>query len=346
MAKTDETILIWLPSPMGDVILCTPALKAIRKQFVAARIAFFGNETAKNILMPTDLCDFWIDQQNGNFFKNVKAVKKGKFNSAVLFKNSFGSALAVWLARIPARIGYGREARGFLLTDKLYPARSGGGSFAPISMIDYYLALASWLGADTEDRHPALNIDINATKRLYRKFPELNNHKYPLVILVPGGAFGPSKCWPASRFAQTAQWLIDKFQATVIISVAPNEKDIAVEISRQCKGHVVNLAEKVVNLSELKSLFSLADLVVTNDTGPRHLAIALNRKVITLFGPNDPRWTETNYKNETKLVTTVACAPCQKPVCPKPPRICMEAISVETVCDAAEKLIKNESGNL
>jgi heptosyltransferase-2 len=89
----------------------------------------------------------------------------------------------------------------------------------------------------------------------------------------------------------------------------------------------------------LKVLFSIADLVISNDTGPRHIAAAFGRKVITLFGPNDPAWTDTGYENEIQIVGDVPCAPCGKPVCRKSEHLCMQAITVEMVCNAAKKLL-------
>ncbi len=96
-----------------------------------------------------------------------------------------------------------------------------------------------------------------------------------------------------------------------------------------------------ISLGELKALFSLAELVISNDTGPRHIAIALGRKVITLFGPNNPAWTDTGCENEIQIIGNVHCAPCSKPKCKKSEHICMQAITVEMVCEAAKELLEN-----
>jgi len=339
---------------MGDAILCTPALRAIRRHFESSRISFFAGPVIREVLSPSSFNDIWLEQQNNNPFAIAKMLKRHKFTHAILFKNSFASALAVFLAKIPSRIGYAREGRSLLLTDKLYPPKLPDGRFKPISMIDYYLAIASWLGADTAVRNLELSVDPQAEGRLRTKWPELSTCKGPVVVLVPGGAFGPSKCWPSDRFAQTADWLAENYNATVVVSVAsdPVEKQIAREIcdsSRlslraqrsNLKHRLINLAEKPITLGELKSLFSMAELVVSNDTGPRHIATALRRKIITLFGPNDPAWTHTDYENEIQIVGDAPCAPCAKPVCKETEHLCMQAISVETVCDAAKQLLEN-----
>ncbi len=344
----DTNILVWLPSPMGDAILCTPALRAIRRHFKSAKISFLANAVDREILSPCPFNNIWLEQKHRNPLAIAKMLRGYKFTHSILFKNSFASALAVFLAAIPLRIGYAREGRSALLTDRLYPPKLPNGRFKPISMIDYYLAIASWLGADTTDRSLELTVDPQKQQSLRRKLPELANHKGPIVVLVPGGAFGPSKCWPAERFAQTADWLAATYGATVVVSVSSDvaEKKIAGQICASSKHRIINLAEKPVTVGELKALFALADLVITNDTGPRHIAIALGRKVIALFGPNDPAWTQTGCENEIKIVGKAPCAPCAKPFCRQSKHLCMEAITIETVCNAAAKLLENKRPQL
>ena len=326
---------------MGDAVLCTPALRAIRQLFSSAKITFFANPIVRQVLSGTDLNDAWLEQQSNCPFETAKKLKANNFTHAILFKNSFGSALVAFLARIPIRTGYARSGRSLLLTDKLYTAKLPCGKFKPISMVDYYLAIASWLGADIENTQLELALEAKDCQTLKEKLPQIANTDQPIVVLVPGGAFGPSKCWPSDRFAKTADWLIENYNAKIVVSVSPNpaEKQIAQDICRQSKNKLINLAESSVSIGELKSLLAVAELVITNDTGPRHIAIALKRKLVTLFGPNDPAWTDTGYENEIQIVGTADCAPCQKPVCRKDTLICMESITAETVCEAAKRLL-------
>jgi heptosyltransferase-2 len=348
MQDTGYEILVWLPSPMGDAVLCTPALRAIRRHFKSSQISFFSNEVVRKILSPSRFNDIWLRQHSKNPFTIAKMLKGYNFNHAILFKNSFASALAVFLAGIPKRIGYEREGRGFLLTDKLSPPKLSATKFKPFSMVDYYLAIPSLLGAGTTDRGLELSIDLQEDKKLRAKFPEIDKSKGPVVVIIPGGAFGSSKCWLVERFAQTADWLISNYNATVFVSVSPTpaEKQIAEKICSLSKFELVNLAERPVSIGELKSLFSIADLVISNDTGPRHIAIALKRKIITLFGPNDPAWTETGYKNEIQMVGSAPCAPCARPNCKMSEHLCMQAITVEMVCNAAKKLLEGKQERL
>jgi len=337
----NHNILLWLPSPMGDAILATPALRAIRSRFTSAHITFFANSVVRQILSPTPFADAWLDQTEQNPFSIARKLKLHKFTHAILFKNSFASALACFLAGIPFRIGYAREGRALLLTDKLYPPRLSTGRFKPISALDYYLAVASYLGAQTKDTSLELSTEPHTCEKLKTLLPQIFNRKGPLVILVPGAAAGPSKCWLTDRFAQTADRIIADYNATVVLSVAPNptEKQIAAEIVSSARRNLINLADHPLDLTTLKSLFSLADLVIANDTGPRHIAIAFKRKIILLVGPNNPVWTETGCKDEIEIAGAAPCAPCDKPVCKKNHHLCMQSITVDMVCQSAAGIL-------
>jgi len=338
-----QNILVWLPSPMGDAIMATPALRCIRKTFENDKIFFFANKVTSEILSDCPFADQWIVQNGNNPFKIAGELKKYNFSTAILFKNSFTSALAVFLAGIETRVGYARDGRGIFLTEKLFAPRKSFMQFKPLSVIDYYLAVASWLGADTSNTKTELCVNENDKETVHKKFIAKLNSSKPTIILVPGGAFGPSKLWPEERFAQVADFLAEKFSASVFISVSPakQEMEIAEKICSLAKHPVVNLGKTPVTLGQLKALFSFANLVITNDTGPRHIAIALNRKVVTLFGPNNSAWTANDYTDEIKIIANVPCAPCDKPICKKDKHYCMESITAQIVCTAAEKLMKN-----
>jgi heptosyltransferase-2 len=338
---TKKNILVWLPSPLGDAVMATPALQCVRKQFPDDKIYFCAGKTVSQILTPNSFADECIILKSNNPFAIAAELKKYDFDTAILFKNSFASAASVFLAGIKTRAGYAREARGFFLTEKLYPPKISALQHKPVSVIDYYLALASWFGADTADKKMRLDIDENDRKKVLEKFSAYLNGTKPVVIIVPGGAFGPSKIWPEDRFAGIIDFLAEKFSANCFVSVSPDEaeKKIAKKICSLAKHPAVNLAENSVSLGQLKALFSFAALVISNDTGPRHIAIALGKKIVTLFGPNNPAWTANDYANEIKIVADVPCAPCDKPVCKKDAHYCMESITVEKVCAAAEKFL-------
>ena len=341
MTDTKENILVWLPSPMGDAILCTPALRAIRKRFSSSKITFYASALIHQVFTPCSFTNAWLEQNEQNVFAAARILKRNNFTRVIMFKNSFGSALTCWLAGIPVRTGYARDGRGILLTEKLYPPRLPSGEFKPITVVDYYLAIAAKLGAYIQDKSIELAVEQTDTAKLKAKLPVVFDTKGPVVILVPGAAAGPSKRWFADRFAQVADRLTEKYNATIVLSVAPNadEKNIAKQIFDAAKHKPINIGDTPVGLGELKALIGLADLIVCNDTGPRHIAIGLKRKVITLVGPNDPVWTDPGYADEIFIKGDVPCAPCDKPVCKKTSHFCMEAITVDMVCKAASKVL-------
>jgi len=337
-------ILIWLPSPLGDAVLSTPALRAIREKFKDARIYFLTNQSVKEVLSPSEFNDEWIITKDDSVFKLAKRLGKYGLTDSILMKNSFGAALTVLLAGIKNRIGYARDRRSLLLTEKIKPQRYPCGTYKPSPMIDYYLKIANAIGCETSNRKMELSVDESELSSLNEKIKEMISSGKPIIILVPGGAFGPSKCWPADRFAKAAMLLKEKYDASVLVSVSPNEveRKVAENICNTAGEGVISLGEMQLSLGQLKAVFSKASLVITNDTGPRHIAIALKRKVITLFGPNDPKWTETGWQGEIQIVGTADCVPCAKPNCFQERHICMESISVDSVMSAAEKMIGGE----
>lgn len=344
MNAMQSRILAYLPSPLGDSVLCTPALRALKRRFESDSITFLASPAIRETLSPCPFADHWIEPGGGNPLAVARLLKGHRFTHAVLFKNSLGSALSCFLAGIPNRIGYAREGRSLLLTHRLRPQRLPNGGFRPAPMVDYYLALPTVLGAETADRTLELHVNPTDAETVRTKLPEVFTGDDPVVVLVPGGAFGPSKCWPSDRFAQAADWLAQTYGARIVVSVAANdfERQIAEQICAAAKTAVVSLAERPVSLGQLKALLARADLVVANDTGPRHMAVALRRKIVTLFGPNDPAWTQTGYPHEIQLIGHAPCAPCHKPTCRRDEHTCMLDITVQRVCDAAQQLLSGD----
>lgn len=334
-----QKILIWLPSPLGDAILSTPALSAFRAHYADAHIIFLANPAVKAFLEPCPFCNEWMEKK-GSFWKLSRQLRREKSDTAILLKNSFGSAMTVFLSGIPRRIGYARDVRNLFLTDKIFPEKEGR-RFRPVSTVDYYLNIARFIGADIQSRKLYVGLQQQNRDKLQTVFPELQMRQGPLVILVPGGAFGPSKLWPAQRFAALADKLFKTYKATVVISVAPTaqEKKIAEKILRNAKHPFLSLSDRPLKPGPLKALFEKADLVIANDTGPRHIAAALGRKVITLFGPNNPAWTDVGYENEIRIIGQAPCVPCDKPKCLQEEHYCMNSISIEQVFEMTKNVL-------
>src|SRR5260221_9659061 len=131
----------------------------------------------------------------------------------------------------------------------------------------------------------------------------------PLVLLNPGAQYGAAKCWLPEYFAELADRMKEELGATILLSGVPKERAIVDAIVRHMKHAPVDLSNKGLSLGALKEITRRCDLMVTNDTGPRHIAAAFDVPVVTVFGPNHPRWTEIQFPRQRKAADKVFCRP-------------------------------------
>ena len=277
--------------------------------------------------------------RRSSMFPLASRLRAGRFDTAVLLTNSFRSALLVCMARIPRRVGYDRDGRGFLLTDRLLPRREAG-RYVPVPTRDYYLATASYLGATSTD--PAMCLftsreeDVNANLLLERAGLRTTQ---PLVVMTPGANFGDAKLWGPDRFAAVADLCVRRHGAAVAVAGAPRERPILDAVVAAAHEPVIDLLSLGVDLAQLKSVIRRSHVVVTNDTGPRHIAAAFGVPVVSIFGPTDPAWTEIDFEHERKVMVSVFCGPCQKKRCPLDHR-CMTQIGPEMVFEKVDELLR------
>jgi heptosyltransferase II len=341
-------ILIVLPKWVGDLVLATPALTAMRQRFANVRISFLVKHSLTDVLSGGNWSDellFWPTakgqsrpQRRQGFLGLAAELRERQFDWAVLLTNSFRSALLTRLAGIPRRIGYDRDGRGLLLTDRLLPQKSDG-KYVPVPMTRYYNAVARYLGCrdctSQLELHTTDGDESNAATEISQAGVQPGQ---PIVIINPGASFGPAKCWPAERFAQVADELSKRHGTATFIACGPEETEIAraVASSMHSKAHVLD--RPVMKLGALKALVRRSNLLITNDTGPRHFANAFGTPVITLFGPTDPEWTATESPRERSLMVKVNCGPCMKRKCPLDHR-CMTRITTDMVLTEASQLL-------
>jgi heptosyltransferase-2 len=350
-----EKILVVQPNWVGDAVMATPTLRALRELYPAAHISYLMRRYVKQLYGGIPWADQIITLRTGRTHtKTGKSIldlsarlRAARFDLAVLLPNSFKSALICKMAKIPRVVGYERDGRGFLLTDKLLPVKDRG-KFIPVPIIKTYMGLAHYLGSPSRDLHMQLFV-TEPEKRagqevLVRCGLSADIHRpattgeAPLVILNPGAQYGAAKCWRPEYFAELADKLIDDQGATVLISGAPREKVIIESIKRCMRHAALDLSNKGMSLGALKEIIRRCDLMVTNDTGPRHIAAAFNVPVVTVFGPTHPEWTEINFEKERKVAVKVFCGPCQKKVCPLDHR-CMTGVTPAMVHLAAMQLL-------
>lgn len=336
-------VLIVLPNWVGDVVLASPALVALRERFRSARITFLCRRYVADVIRDSAWMDEIVSWPDGGaeaptgLWALVRRLRREEFDIAILFPNSFRSAAAVWLGGAKRRVGYSREARGWMLTDRMQPLRNGR-RFAPVSMLDYYNAIAQHAGCRDVGRRLSLGFGAADEQAIERRLGPFEPDR-PLVVLNPGGAYGTAKLWPAERFAAVGDELTRRYGARVIVSGTPKEAAIAKTIERASREYLEICFNPPLGLGPLKSLIRRADLLVTNDTGPRHYAIAFDVPVVTIFGPTDPGWTESNFDRERKVLLALECQPCQEKLCPLKHNNCMMHLDVSMVLSAACELL-------
>lgn len=269
----------------------------------------------------------------------VKYLRRNRFDLAVLLTNSFHSAAVAWLSGAKRRVGYRRDGRGLLLTDRLEPLREGR-RFVPSPVIDYYMKLAEYLGCPRQTHRMDLRTavaDEQAADTLWRGTGFRGRR---VVVLNPGAAFGGSKCWPAAHFGELARRLGNLPDTGVLVLCGPEERRVAREIVKRAgRNSVQSLADADVSIGLSKECVRRADLMVTTDSGPRHFAAAFDVPVITLFGPTHIEWTETYFSKAVHMQKKVPCGPCQLRECPLDHR-CMKELNVDEVYEQAVELLK------
>ena len=357
-AKTDvataaQRMLVVVPNWVGDVVMATPALRALREHFDRAEIVCLMRPYVAEVLGPRCFCDevlFWSQSRSRaggqrGFLRLARQLRRRRFDTAVLFANSFRSALLARLAGIKRRIGYDRDGRGPLLSERLVAHRRGG-EFMPVSMVKYCAGLARYLGCEVDEDRLELSIrpeDASAADALLGSCGIAPQDR--VVLINPGAAYGLAKCWSAERYAEVARELSTQDGVRCVVVCGPAEAPIAKRIGQLGGEDITVLADEPVRLGVLKALIKRCDLLITNDCGPRHFAKAFGRPVVTIFGPTDPRWTETAYPAERKVLIDVECGPCMLKRCPLDHR-CMQLITADMVYEAATDLLGQTAGSV
>ncbi len=342
-------IAVFLPNWIGDVVMATPAIRAIRQHFPKAHLTGVLKPYVKGVLEGLNWFDEYLPlDKRGHFSQRLLGVswklRQRKRHLAVLFPNSFRSGLVAWLGGCRRRVGYNRYGRGPLLTDKFSPVKDAFGQIKPSPVIDAYNLLATTVGCPS----PGYRMELSTTQKdeeaanvvwaqgdLYR-FSEV-------VCLNPGAAYGAAKYWPSEYFATLAQKLTDVRGSGVLILCGPKEQEMARHIARLSQRQAVyTLADHTPSLGLTKACVKRSHLLITTDSGPRHFAAAFNKPVVSLFGPTHIPWTITYHQKEICLQKKFPCGPCQLRICPLDHR-CMKELLPRDVFVAAVELLNNDS---
>jgi heptosyltransferase II len=369
MAEPTERILVRGLNRLGDAVMSTPALQRLREARPAARITLLSPEKLGGLWQGQPFLDDVLTISAGETVWSVgRKLREKNFSEAVALPNSIRSALELWLARIPRRVGVGRPGRSFFLTRPLPPRpeavpmrkRSpgevrrriarGAAPEAPLAaahQLHDYLYLTKELGASAEPLPPRIFISDQQVAEACRKMRlEMAPDGHPWFGLNPGAEYGPAKRWPVGRFAAAAVQLHKKTGCRWLVFGGPDDLELAGKVTDEIRyakvppEAVLNLAGKT-SLPELAVALKICRLLLTNDTGPMHLAAALGTPLIALFGSTSPELTGPGYASSAHVVRTPPpCAPCFRRECPINLR-CLNDITIAQVMEAARRVLDN-----
>lgn len=340
---TIERILVRGTNWLGDAVMTTPALNRLRSSFPQAEIIMLATPLTAGLFQSSPSVNTVIEYRRREkgvraFFEMVGQLRARRFDLAVLFQNSFEAALLSWLGGARLRIGYAEQGRGLLLTHRIFRGDAHRNRHQIHDYLDIVaecerVCLGETFTPAVEQPLPSLAVTAaqrDAAARLLRGFG-IESTGRPLIALNAGSTNSRAKRWPEERFAELADCLIRELNAQIVLIGAAAELDSAEHViwRMQTKG-AINLAGKT-SLTELIGLLAGCDLVVSNDTGPAHVAAALGTPTLTLFGPTNEFETAPLGKHaEIIRAEGIECARCMHRDCPIDHR-CMTDISAGEV---------------
>ncbi len=334
-------ILVRATNWVGDAVMSIPALEAIRGRWPQAEIGILARPGVAELYRGQGYADRLLVFDDAGWHRGVwgrrrlaAELRGERFDIAVLLQNAFEAAWITWRARIPVRIGYNRDARGFLLTRAVDVPRPGE---LPAHEAYYYLELlrrAGWIERLPAVEHIALRVEPTQRERAAEMLRRAGARSGTFrVALGPGAAYGPAKCWLPERYAALADRLIADFDADVILFGTSAERVVAERISAAMRRRPVTLVG-ATSIGDLLALLAVCDLFIGNDSGAMHLAAAVGLPVVGIFGPTDPAGTAPVTPRFRLVRQPVSCSPCFLRECPVDHR-CMARIAVDAVYEAA-----------
>ena len=324
---------------LGDVIFSVPVFKALKAAYPQAKVSCLAVPRVGEVLQMCPFVDEVIiydeDDKHRHFWKKLKIanlLRSKKFDAAFLLHRSLTRALIIFLAGIPKRVGYTTKTPRWLLT---HPVQSLNGDAH--RSLDYLNVVESF-GIAVFDQTCQLSVPQSESNAIQRKLAENGiGQDDKFVVLNPGGNWD-LKRWPQENFAALTRNLVEQFKVRVVISGADKDQALAKNIAQESKVNPVVLAGQT-KFKELAALFYRAQVVISADTGPLHLASGVGTKTIALFGPTRPEITGPRGSGKrTVLHNDVGCnkTPCYHLACGQ--NVCMQSITVDDVLQAFQKI--------
>jgi heptosyltransferase-2 len=332
-------LIVRLPNPLGDAVMATPALRALRTALPNTRLTWAGGGVPQQALEGLPWRDDVLSLA-GELVKGARApvraarqLRRLGADAILLLPNSFSSALAARLAGIPTRVGTPLQRRGLLLTHKVALPLGPDRRLAPRSMRAHYLDLVAPFGAHDDGQGTAAAVTPFDAERAALRLRDLPEGAL-LVGVNPGAAFGPSKVYPPALLGQALQLLRARTGALPLVLCGPGEAALAREVAAAAGEPCLVTADDPPDVGTLKGLLARCRVLLTTDAGPRHLAEALGVPTVVWVGPTDPRWGEGG-RSTVLRVEGLTCLACHEPICPID-HPCMLKLLPERIAEAAQ----------
>jgi heptosyltransferase-2 len=339
-----RTVLVRCPNWVGDVVAATPAFDCLRENFPKARMIAVIRRYAQGVIESGPWFDAVIgcdDRSQRGFFSLVQKIRRLTPDLAVVLPNSFRSTLSVFLGGARAIYGYRRGVRRLLLSGGPAPVRNQAG-IVPRPMTEYYIDICRWLGlSPPADLRPSLFFSDDTARKAAQLLAGWGIQPEDMVIgLNPGAKFGSSKCWPPEYFGALCDRLAATWKCKIVLFAGPGEAPLTSLVTQNTAVPVIDTGPNRIDLALLKPLIRRCQLLITNDTGPRHYAVALGVPVVVLMGPTDPRYTGMNIEKTRVIRQELPCSPCHEKVCPLGHHTCMTAIAPDRVLGVCQQLLR------
>ncbi len=338
-----KNILIRSTNWVGDVIMTTPAVKAIRQNFPDAKISILAKPWVKDVFAANPCIDRIIVYDSMHRHKGLrgqarlaKELAEQGFDLAILLQNAFEAAWLAYLAHIPRRAGYNTDARSLLLTHSV-PLKK---ETKKIHQVYYYLRMLEGLGLNVEGEpklflSPLPDAATWAQKALFEAEVREGDD---LIGINPGAAYGPAKRWLPERFVELARMLTRQTDAKVVVFGTNADRKVGEGALAKAPERVINMAGKTT-LGQVMALMARCRVFITNDSGLMHVAAALHVSLVAIFGSTNPVTTGPFSDRALIVRKDIDCSPCLKTVCPIDFR-CMKEIMPEEIFAATLKMLE------